>query len=150
MHSISCITEYPKLRIGELWTMTDHLSSWTKFYWNIAIPFIYIFPISAFSLHSRLEYLKQRPFSLQAYNIYYLSLEKEMFVEPLLNSDMTTYLIKMLQYFSVTIRKSPSSLKLLLGTSYLLLPTSAPAYLFSLVTSLWQTNTNYAEFISVP
>lgn len=48
-----------------------------------------------------------------------------MFVEPLLNSDMTTYLIKMLQYFSVTIRKSPSSLKLLLGTSYLLLPTSS-------------------------
>lgn len=52
-------------------------------------------------------------------------LKKKKFVEPLLNSDMITYLIKMLQCFSVTIRKSPSSLKLLLGTSYLFLPTSS-------------------------
>ena len=48
-----------------------------KIFWNIAMPFIYVLPISAFSLHSRLEYLKQRPFSLQAYNVYYLSLEKQ-------------------------------------------------------------------------
>lgn len=107
--------------------MTDHLSSWTKFFWNTAIPFIYVFPISAFLLHSKLEYLKQRPFSLQAYNVYYFSLEKQKkkFVDLLLNSDMITYLIKMLQCFSVTIGKSPSSLKLLFGTSYLLLPTSS-------------------------
>ena len=50
---------------------------------------------------------------------------KKKFVEPLLNSDMITYLIKMIQCFSVTIGKSPSSLKLLFGTSYLLLPTSS-------------------------
>lgn len=55
---------------------------WPSFFMNKILlehshPFIYVFPISAFSLHSRLEYLKQRPFSLQAYNVYYLSLEKK-------------------------------------------------------------------------